>query len=81
MRCGEIPLVAIEGHSVGDDGGAREDVRSRHRAWEESEESRSFECVQLREEGAWDWIGQRAVSVMSFLARASVCGRARSLVP
>ena len=64
------PPDVEEGHSVGIDGGAREDVRLRHQAWDESEASRSFERVRLREEGAWDWIGQRAVSVMSFLARA-----------
>ena len=64
------PIVAEQGYSIGDDAGAREDVRLQHQAWEESEESRSFQCVRLKEEGEWDWIGHHAVSVMSFLPRA-----------
>ena len=47
-----------------------EAVRSRLDDWMTSVASNEFVPVRLRDKGQWDWLGHRAVAVMSFLARA-----------
>ena len=64
----------VDGHGgievVPSDGREPETVRSRLDSWTKLAASVEFVPVRLREEGTWDWLGHRAVAVMSYLARA-----------
>ena len=63
-------LVEWLGTAWPDASDTEEKVASRHREWTNSNASKGFEHVRVQVEGEWEWLGHRAVAVMSYVARA-----------